>query len=289
LVKRNFVKQLTRRLRGHWRRKALGRHGIAIVAETKNGLLAVQAGDFNVSRSLLLQGEYDWPQINWLIPLLNPSSRVIFAGAHVGALLVPIVRATSPQAVLAFEPSPRNFRLLTMNLNLNGIGGEVARNMALGERPCTIQFTENRINTGNSRIAAADGEITVAMETLDRTVPADRESIDLIVMDTEGSEAAAMRGGQATLAKTRNLYVEFAPEQLREQGSSAVEFAEAAAKHFKSAYVFGAPILFLGPDAFPGYFEALQHERDLLMNVLFTRDLEADPRRMIASCVSHGS
>jgi FkbM family methyltransferase len=261
---------------------------VAIVAETKNGLLAVQAGDFNVSRSLLLQGEYDWPQINWLIGLLNGSSRVVFAGAHLGALLVPIVRATSTQSVLAFEPSPRNFRLLTMNLNLNGIGGDIARNVALGERPGTIQFTENYINTGHSRVAPADGEITVAMETLDRTIPADWDSIDLIVMDTEGSEVAAMRGGQATLAKTRNLYVEFAPEQLREQGSSAVEFAETVARHFRSAYIFGTPILFLGPDAFPGYLKDLQ-QGDLLVNVLFTQDLEADPRRMIASCTSKGS
>ena len=66
--------------------------------------------------------------------------------------------------MLAFEPSPRNFRLLTMNLRLNGLGGVVARNVALGERPGTIQFTENSINTGNSRVAPDDGEITVAME-----------------------------------------------------------------------------------------------------------------------------
>ena len=101
-------------------------------------------------------------------------------------------------------------------------------------------------------------------------------------MDTEGSEVAAMRGGQATLAKTRNLYVEFAPEQLREQGSSAAEFAEAVAKHFKSAYIFGAPIRFVGPGAFPEYFKGLQHQRSLLVNVLFTQDLEADPRRIRA-------
>ena len=162
--------------------------------------------------------------IGW-IGLLDGDCRVVFAGAHLGAVLVPIVRATSTRAVLAFEPSPRNFRLLTMNLRLNGIDGVVVRNVALGERPGTIQFTENSINTGNSRVAPADGEITVAMETLDRTIPADWESIDLVVMDTEGSEVAAMRGGQATLARTRNLYVEFAPEQLREQGSSAAEFA----------------------------------------------------------------
>jgi FkbM family methyltransferase len=266
-------------MRGRWQAKSLGAHAVAILADTKNGQLAVAAGDFNVSRSLLLRGEYDWPQINWLIPLLDGNSRVVFAGAHLGALLVPIVRATSTRAVLAFEPSPRNFRLLTMNLRLNGMGGVVARNVALGERPGTIQFTENSINTGNSRVAPGDGEITVAMDTLDRNIPADWESIDLIVMDTEGSEVAAMRGGQATLARTRNLYVEFAPEQLREQGSSAAEFAEAVAMHFKSAYIFGAPIRFVGAGAFPEYFKGLQHQRSLLENVLFTQDLEADPRR----------
>jgi FkbM family methyltransferase len=280
-VRNNFVKLLTRRLRGHWRRKSLGEHGLAIVAETKNGLLAVQAGDFNVSRSLLLNGEYDWPQINWLINLLNDRSRVVFAGAHLGALLVPIVRATGPHAVLAFEPSPRNFKLLSMNLSLNGIGGVVTRNAALGEQPREVRFTENSINTGNSRVAALDGEITVPMVTLDRAIPADWESIDLIVMDTEGSEVAAMRGGQATLAKTRNLYVEFAPELLREQGSSAAEFAETAARHFKSAYIFGAPIVFVRPGAFPEYFEDLER-RGLLVNILFTRDLEANPQRLSA-------
>jgi FkbM family methyltransferase len=267
-------------LRGHWRRRSLGEHGFAIIAQTKNGLLAVQAGDFSVSRELRLHGEYDWPQITWLIDLLSGPSRVVFAGAHIGALVVPIVRAARPRSVLAFEPSPRNFDLLCMNLNLNGIGVVVTQNAALGEQPGKVRFTENSINTGNSRVAARDGEITVALETLDRTIPADWESIDLIVMDTEGSEVAVMRGGQATLAKTRNLYVEFAPEQLREQGSSAAEFAEAVAEHFQSAYIFGAPIHFVGPGALPGYFRGLRHQRSLLVNVLFTQDLEANPQRM---------
>ncbi len=58
--------------------------------ETKNGRLCVQAGDFNVSRSLLENGEYDWPQISWLKQLLDAKSRVVFAGAHIGAVLIPL-------------------------------------------------------------------------------------------------------------------------------------------------------------------------------------------------------
>ncbi len=99
-------------------------------------------------------------------------------------------------------------------------------------------------------------------------------------MDTEGSEVAVMRGAQASLARTENLYVEFSPEQLREQGSSATEFVETAEIYFKSAYVFGAPIQFLGPGMFADHLKGLQHHRSLLLNVLFTQDLAPDPQRM---------
>lgn len=280
-MKNPYLKRLTRQLRSRWRARSLGEHGIAILAETMNGRLAVPAGDFNVSRSLLQNGEYDWPQITWLKPLLDKNSRLVFAGAHIGAVLIPLVRAAAARCVVAYEPSPRNFKLLVMNLELNGAAGVLTVNAALGDRAGEIQFTENAINTGNSRIAATGGEITVKLQTLDATLPREWDSIDLIVMDTEGSEVAAMRGAASTLAKTKNLYVEFSPEQLREQGSSAVEFAETVEKYFESAYVFGAPILFLGPGRFVEYLKSLQHSRSLLLNILFTQDIEPNPQRMI--------
>jgi FkbM family methyltransferase len=282
-VKNPYLKLLSRRLRSRWRARSLGAHAIAVLTETKNGLLAVPAGDFNVSRSLLTNGEYDWPQITWLKALLGPESRVVFAGAHIGAVLIPLVSQAATRTVIAYEPSPRNFRLLTMNLQLNGMDGVKLINAALGEMPGRIQFTENSINTGNSRVARSDGEITVEMETLDRTLAADWGSIDLIVMDTEGSEVAAMRGAQSTLSKTRNLYVEFSPEQLAQQGSNAVEFAETVEKYFKSAYVFGDPIHFLGPGKFAAHLKGLQNRRSLLLNVLFTQDIESNPQRMTST------
>jgi FkbM family methyltransferase len=279
-VKNHYLKQLSRRLRGRWRTKSLGEHAIAIVAETKNGLMCVQAGDFNVSRSLLENGEYDWPQISWLKQLLHADSRVVFAGAHIGAVLIPLARISGTRSIVAYEPSPRNFRLLNMNLALNDIDGVVTRNAALGGTVGQIQFTENSINTGNSRVAPGNGEITVSLDTLDRTIPAEWSSIDLIVMDTEGSEVAVMRGAQLSLARTKNLYVEFSPEQLQEQGSSAVDFVETVEKYFKSAYVFGSPVLFLGPGSFAAHLKGLQHHRGLLLNVLFTQDQAANPQRM---------
>jgi FkbM family methyltransferase len=279
-MKTPLLKRLSRRLRGRWRAGVLAAHGVAIVAETKNGLLAVQPGDFNVSRSLLLHGEYDWAQVAWLTGLIGANSRLIFAGAHIGSVMIPIARAARPRSVLAYEPSPRNFRLLAMNLDLNKIDGVTALNMALGDRAGHIQFTENSINTGNSRVAALNGEISVAIGTLDHTVPPDWDSIDLIVMDIEGSEVAAMRGARAVLAKTKNLYVEFAPQQLREQNSTAAEFVALAETYFKSAYIFGSPMRFLGPGEFGAHLLQLQHQRGLLLNVLFTQDAAVVAERM---------
>jgi FkbM family methyltransferase len=289
-VKNPLLKRLSRRARGKfWSARSLAAHGIAIIAETKNGVLAVQAGDFNVSRSLLVNGEYDWPQITWLFNLVDANTQMIFVGAHIGSVLVPLVRSTTSRRVLAFEPSPRNFRLLTMNLRLNNLDGVSARNAALGEAAGKIRFTENTINTGNSRIAPADGEIEVDIETLDHVLPAQWNGVDLIVMDIEGSEVAAMRGASSTLAKTRHLYVEFAPEQLREQGSSADEFVDVVERYFKSAYIFGDPVVFLPPGAYAAHLRAFRHSRSLLLNVLFTQDLQANPKLLLGVPPTSGS
>jgi FkbM family methyltransferase len=279
-VRNPILKRLSRKLRGRWRARALAAHGIAIVAQTKNGLLAVQPGDFNVSRELLSHGEYDWGPITWLTKLVNADSHLVFAGAHIGAVLIPIATASGARAIVAFEPSPRNYRLLTINLCLNRLDDVVARKVAIGQQPGKLAFTENSINTGNSRIAETTGEILVEVDTLDRCVPPEWKVIDLMVMDIEGSEVAAMRGAHASLAKTRNLYVEFAPWQLREQRSSGSEFLELASRYFKSAYVLGPPTSFLVAGQIASYLERMQDRDGFLTNLLFTQDSEADAARM---------
>ena len=93
-------------------------------------------------------------------------------------------------------------------------GAITEENAAVESVGAKLLFTENSNNSGNSRIAVESGEIVVEVETLDRSVPRDWERIDLLVMDVEGSEVAAMSGAGEVLGKTRYLYVEFAPEHL---------------------------------------------------------------------------
>lgn len=193
-------KRLSRRVRGYFRSQILACHGVAILTETKNGRLAVDPEDFNVSRQLLARGEYDWEEVTRLLRLLGRTSRLVVVGAHIGAVLIPLVLQAGIQRAIAYEPSPRNVRLLRMNRELNGLSDRVeVKNIAVGEEAGRALFMENRINTGNSRVSARHGNVEVEIDTLDATLPSDWESIDLMVMDIEGAEVRALRGAPRTL------------------------------------------------------------------------------------------
>ena len=59
--------------------------------------------------------------------------------------------------------------------------------------------------------------------------------IDLLLMDIEGSEYYALKGSPKTLAKTKNLVMEFIPHHLKNVGNINVqELLETILPHFNS-------------------------------------------------------
>ena len=274
----SWRKRISRLLRGRLRSLALSNHGIGVVAETENGVLVVDPRDFGVSGSLLSRGRYDWAAVSWLLSLVDQESHIVFVGAHLGALLVPIAVRSGSRKVVAFEPVPNTYRLLTLNLALNGLADVVARQQAIGDTEGSVRFTQNPINTGNSRVSNT-GEIVVPVSTLDEALKREAWTrTDLMVLDTEGFEAHAMRGAARTLAQTRYFYVEYAPEQLREQGSTPEAFLDLAASHFQSMYVQGSSGRFFPAKTYVQYLRDLPQRRGLLMNLLFCNDAQPNPR-----------
>jgi hypothetical protein len=98
--------------------------------------------------------------------------------------------------------------------------------------------------------------------------------------DTEGFEVRAMRGGLATLARTRYFYVEYAPEQLLEQGSRPDELIELAAERFTSMYLPGDRVEFFPRKSYVSYLKGLPERRGLLLNLMFCNDSVARPELM---------
>jgi FkbM family methyltransferase len=268
----SWRKRMSRAIRGRFRSSVLSNHGIGIVASSKNGLLVVDPRDFSVSRSLLSGGSYDWPEVCWLSRLVNADSRLVFVGAHLGALLIPIALRSGARNIVAFEPSPQNHRLLRMNLSLNDLSTVVVHHAAVGDRQGQVGFTQNPINSGNSRVSSS-GEVTVPVTTLDAALPADSMGIDLMVMDVEGFEAHAIRGGAKALGQTRYFYVEYAPEQLVEQGTTPAEFIELVAAKFSSMYLKTDTPRFFPDKTYVDYLRNLPLQRGVLLNLLFSNDL----------------
>jgi FkbM family methyltransferase len=77
--------------------------------------------------------------------LVNQESHLVFAGAHLGALLVPIALQSGARRILAFEPAPRNHRMLTLNLALNGLTDVVVHQQAVGDCEGSLRFTHNTL------------------------------------------------------------------------------------------------------------------------------------------------
>jgi FkbM family methyltransferase len=272
-------KRLSRALRGKLRAMAFSNHGIAVIADSKNGVLAVDPRDYGVARALLARGSYDWSSICWLLKLLNAdaNSRMVFVGAHIGALLVPLAIRSGSRHVVAFEPAPHNHRLLRMNLVLNGLLDVTVHQMAVGASAGRIQFTENLTNTGNSRVSSS-GEVVVQMTTLDAGLPSGWVHTDLLIMDTEGFEVQALRGAARSLRQTRYLYVEYCPEQLAEQGGTPAQFIELVADQFQSMYLPGAEVRFFPGKTYVQHLKSLPDRGGLLLNLLFTNDNAPTPQ-----------
>jgi FkbM family methyltransferase len=271
----SWRKRMSRAIRGRFRSTVLSKHGFGVIASTRNGTLAVDPRDFGVSRTLLRGGTYDWPEVCWLSALVRADSRLVFVGAHLGALLIPIAQRSGARKIIAFEPSPTNHRLLKINLALNGLETVVVHNAAVGDREGEVGFTQNSSNSGNSRVSTR-GEVRVPVTTLDSALSADTTEIDLLVMDVEGFEVYAIRGSAQVLSRTRYFYVEYAPEQLVEQGSSTAEFIDLVARNFSSMYLQADTLRFFPARTYVEYLRNLPDRRGLLLNLLFCNDATAE-------------
>ncbi len=226
-------------LLARWRRKICGPHGRAIIADTSQGRFACDPEDMGVGWHLCRYGAYDVEKIGELRKLITPESRILVAGTHIGALAVPLAR--SAREVVAFEANPDTYRLFTTNLTLNGINNCEAHNLALGAQAGTARFLQNRVNSGGSKIKPKTllkgyvhdhpAEVDVQVVALDSFLP--DVHFDLILMDIEGSEYAALTGMPKALASAPHLLVEYLPHHLDNvAGVTDEAFAALLEPHF---------------------------------------------------------
>ena len=230
--------------RGRLREYLLGPHAEAVLVGSYNGNLLVSSSDYTIGASLASKGEYERDVVEHLQSLIDGDARVLFVGTHVGSILIPIAKMAAE--VTGIEANPDTFRLLKLNLVLNGIENARIHNFAAGDRNGQVEFVKDVNHSGGSRVKVEDTgggsaygtteTVIIPLRRLDDAI--ENRRFDLVVMDIEGSEYSAFRGMQEILAQCAILQVEILPGNIREvAGVDPSVFVAPLEEHFDVAYV----------------------------------------------------
>jgi FkbM family methyltransferase len=168
----------------------------------------------DLSRALYVSGLYEPATMLALKRLLRPGNVFVDVGANAGLFtLVASCWVGQAGRVFSFEPSEREYRRLLSHLELNRLANVTATANAVGDRRGRVHlrvasFPNAGLNTlGDSYVypgVATDRIEAVEMITLDEFVAANELTrVDVIKLDIEGSELAALKGAAALLRRFR--------------------------------------------------------------------------------------
>ncbi len=200
----------------------VGRGDVSSVEIHRDGLRVVFADGIKMqwrpddTRSVpsvsINHGAYEAEELGALCALAEGAQVVLDIGANAGFMALRMARRLAAGGVIhAFEPVPSTYAELVRNVELNGLAAQIsAHALALGERPGRVSFFvpafHGSVAASARPLFAADEnrEVPVEMTTLDAFAAAAQLSrIDLVKCDVEGAELFALRGGLATIERTR--------------------------------------------------------------------------------------
>lgn len=170
------------------------------------------ANDSGVGRLLDLYGEYSEGEAAFLAKLLAPGDVVVEVGANIGAHTIGLAKTVGAEGtVVAIEPHPSHFQLLSANIALNSLDNVQAFNLAAGANQGSINLPEvDFTRPGNLGIIELSLDATgeeVMMATLDDLLKLDK--CKLIKIDVEGMEREVVLGAKAIIERCQPaIYVE---------------------------------------------------------------------------------
>jgi FkbM family methyltransferase len=208
--------------------RALAARGHVVLCDLGDVRFFVDPGDRAVGAALIWQRGHQRAEFERAVALLSAAGRLkpngvfVDVGANIGTHTVYALRGGAFARAVAFEPEPRNARLLAMNVETNGLAERVTIvPKAAGDAAGRAILHLHPRNKGAHAIGfapAADGSerLDVAVVRLEdelRVLRIDADDIGMIWMDVEGYEPQALAGLGDLLARAVPLVFEFSPRR----------------------------------------------------------------------------
>lgn len=165
-----------------------------------------------IDLSLFVKGYYEFETSRALAHLLKPGMNVIEVGANVGAHTFRMAKRVGPNgSVHAFEPTKYAFSKLSLNHKLNKIENIYLNQIAITRAEESGKIVQRGFKSSWDSITGKSNHRCKHEVQLcsidDYVVRSGIKTIDLVKMDIDGREYAALSGGQQTLAKFHPLLV----------------------------------------------------------------------------------
>jgi len=162
---------------------------------------------------------------------------VLDIGGNIGQTAMMMAKEVGDKGyIYSFEPYPDTFKNFKQNLSLNAALSKRIKieNYALGLSPGNVNMYQDCItNSGANRmvhgqLSKVKGFIETPVSTVDVFVKNNQlNKVDLIKIDVEGFEMNVLKGAYKTLMEfSPVLFIELDDNNLKKQGSSAVELYE---------------------------------------------------------------
>ncbi len=160
---------------------------------------------------LMALGKYEQRSVEMLERLLQPGMRCIDAGAQTGFFTCLMADRVGEQGIVyAFEPMPASYQLLIRNVQENRLDGIVQHHpYAVSD---AAELLSGSLVSGMYIAGQAEEGEPITMQSI-RIDDVVTEQIDVIKLDVEGSEPAAIEGMRSLLERKRPIILTEANER----------------------------------------------------------------------------
>lgn len=194
-----------------------------IIVRAKNNIQYILPNIIeNIGFDIFVNGEYEHHTVAFISKRIPPNGTLVDVGANIGAICIPVSKKRKDLSIIALEASPKVYKYLGENINLNKVN-IVSLNNAVTENnnEQVMIYSPDTLFGKGSQTAVYTNEPeyvnSISLDQLDKNFG--HPGISFIKIDIEGYEYYAFKGGASLLA------MDHAPDILFEFNFSSEDHA----------------------------------------------------------------